>query len=124
MNYFYLFLGAGIAIVLLIIFYDIKNKKKVDEILRANKNIPPLFMLRSAELKVNAIRSALSTPGYIDSVETQNNLIAQLDLIISAYRNREMPLATYYAKLGSLLIAVNKMKTPDPVPQGEIQACL
>ena len=124
MNYFYLFLGAGTAIVLLIIFYDIKNKKKVDEILRANKNIPPLFMLRSAELKVNAIRLALSTPGYIDSVETQNNLIAQLDQIMSSYRNREMPLATYYAKLGSLLITVNKMKAPEPVSQGEIQACL
>jgi len=124
MNYFYLFLGAGTAIVLLIIFYDIKNKKKVDEILRANKNIPPLFMLRSAELKVNAIRSALSTPGYIESAETQNDLIAQLDQIMNSYKNRELPLATYYAKLGSLLITVNKMKMPDPVPQGEVQACL
>ena len=124
MNYFYLFLGAGTAIVLLIIFYDIKNKKRVNEILRANKNIPPLFMLRSAELKVNAIRSALSTPGYIESAETQNELIAQLDQIINSYKNRELPLATYYAKLGSLLITVNKMKTPDPVPQGEVQACL
>jgi hypothetical protein len=124
MNYFYLFLGAGTAIVLLIIFYDIKNKKRVNEILRANKNIPPLFMLRSAELKVNAIRSALSTPGYIDSVETQNNLNEQLDQIMNSYKNREMPLATYYAKLGSLLITVNKMKTPDSVPQGEAQACL
>lgn len=124
MNYFYLFLGAGTAIVLLIIFYDIKNKKKVDEILRANKNIPPLFMLRSAELKVNAIRSALNTPGYIESAETQNELIAQLDQITTSYKNRELPLAAYYAKLGSLLITVNKMKTPDPVPQTEVQACL
>ena len=124
MNYFYLFLGAGAAIVLLIIFYDIKSKKKVDEILRANKNIPPLFMLRSAELKVNAIRSALTTPGYSDSAETQNNLISQLDQIMNSYKNREMPLATYYAKLGSLLITVNKIKTPDPAPQQEVQACL
>ena len=124
MNYFYLFLGAGTAIVLLIIFYDIKNKKKVDEILRANKNIPPLFMLRSAELKVNAIRSALNTPGYIENAETQNELIAQLDQVTTSYKNRELPLAAYYAKLGSLLITVNKMKTPDPVPEGEVQACL
>ena len=124
MNYFYLFLGAGTAIVLLIIFYDIKNKKKVDEILRANKNIPPLFMLRSAELKVNAIKAALSTPGYIESAETQNELIAQLDQVTTSYKNRELPLAAYYAKLGSLLITVNKMKTPDPVPEGEVQACL
>ena len=124
MNFFLLFLVTGAAIVLLIIIYDLKNRKKVNEILRANQNIPPLFMLRSAELKVNAIRSTLNTPGYTDSEETKTALIGQLDKLMSGYKNREIPLATYYAKLGSLLIAVNQLKAQAPESHNEVQACL
>ena len=97
---------------MLIIIYDIQNRKKVNEILRANKNVPPLFMLRSAELKIAAIRSALNIPDYGDAETEQakENLIKQLDKLIAGYKNREMPLTAYYAKLGSLLISVNKFK--------------
>ena len=112
MNYFYLFLGAGSFIVLLIIMYDIQNKKKVNEILRANKNVPPLFMLRSAELKIAAIRSALNIPDYgdVETEQAKEDLIRQLDKLIAGYKGRELPLTAYYAKLGSLLISVNKFK--------------
>jgi hypothetical protein len=112
MNYFYLFLGVGIAIVGLIIIYDIKNRKKVNDILRANQNVPPLFMLRSAELKVNAIRSAIITPGYTDAVieKGKAEIMQQLDKLMTSYKNREIPLSAYYAKLGTLLISVNKLK--------------
>ena len=112
MNYFYLFLGAGIVIVCLIIIYDIQNRKKVNDILRANKNVPPLFMLRSAELKVSAIRAALNIPDYGDTEteKAKDNLIKQLDKLVTGYKNREMPLTAYYAKLGALLISVNKFK--------------
>jgi hypothetical protein len=112
MNYFYLFLGAGIVIVCLIIIYDIQNRKRVNDILRANKNVPPLFMLRSAELKVSAIRAALNIPDYGDA-ETErakDSLIKQLDKLITSYKSREIPLTAYYAKLGALLISVNKFK--------------
>jgi hypothetical protein len=112
MNYFYLFLGAGIVIVLLIILYDIQNKKKVNAILRANKNVPPLFMLRSAEIKVSAIRSVVNNSDYIDAEieETKYEISQQLDKLMNGYKNREIPLTTYYAKLGALLISVNKLK--------------
>jgi hypothetical protein len=112
MNYFYLFLGAGVVIVLLIIIYDVQNKKKVNEILRANKNVPPLFMLRSADIKVSAIRSVLNNSGYVDAEieETKYKISQQLDTLITRYKNREIPLTTYYAKLGALLISVNKLK--------------
>jgi hypothetical protein len=112
MNYFYLFLGAGIVIVCLIIIYDIQNRKRVNDILRANKNVPPLFMLRSAELKVSAIRAALNIPDYGDA-ETErakDSLIKQLDKLVTSYKGREIPLTAYYAKLGALLISVNKFK--------------
>jgi hypothetical protein len=118
MNYFYLFLGAGSFIVLMIIIYDIKNRKKVNDILRANKNVPPLFMLRSAELKIAAIRSALNIPDYgdVETEQTKDNLLKQLDKLVAGYKCREMPLTAYYAKLGSLLISVNKFRASVSAP--------
>jgi hypothetical protein len=112
MNYFYLFLGAGSFIVFMIIIYDIQNRRKVNDILRANKNVPPLFMLRSAELKIAAIRSALNIPDYgdVETEQAKENLMKQLDKLVAGYKNRELPLTAYYAKLGSLLISVNKFR--------------
>jgi hypothetical protein len=112
MDFFYLFLVAGVVIIFIIVKYDKQNKKKVDDILRANKNVPPLFMLRSAELKVNAIRSALNTQDLFDSEKTelQKTLSRQLDQLIASYANRQIALSAYYAKLGALLISVNEFK--------------
>jgi hypothetical protein len=124
MNYFYLFLGAGSFIVLLIIIYDIQNRKKVNEILRANKNVPPLFMLRSADLKIAAIRTALNIPDYgdVETEQAKENLIKQLDKLVAGYKNREMPLTAYYAKLGSLLISVNKFRASVSGAQVQVHA--
>ncbi|MGZ3752032.1 MAG: hypothetical protein ACXVB0_18855 [Mucilaginibacter sp.] len=112
MNYFYLFLVVGVVIVFLIIQYDIQNRKKVNAILRANKNVPPLFMLRSAELKVNAIRAAINTKQYPGDQpdERRRELAHQLDKLIDSYKNREIALSAYYAKLGAMLISVNEIK--------------
>ena len=112
MNFFYLFLVAGVLIIYAIIQYDKQNKKKVDAILRANKNVPPLFMLRSAELKVNAIKAALNSSGEsAGQSETKKAITMQLDQLIESYTNRQIALATYYARLGSLLITVNELKS-------------
>lgn len=112
MNFFYLFLIVGTIIVLLIMQYDRQSKKKVNAILRANKNVPPLFMLRSAELKVTAITTALNTIPAFDAerAEAKKAIAQQLELLITSYKNREVALAAYYAKLGALLISVNELK--------------
>lgn len=112
MNFFYLFLVAGAIIVYLIIQYDKQNKKKVDDILRANKNVPPLFMLRSAEQKVNAIKTIINSPNapFTDQAETKKAIAKQLTKLVDDYKNREIPLSIYYAKLGALLISANDLK--------------
>jgi hypothetical protein len=112
MNYFYLFLVTGLVMVVLIIIYDAQNKKKVTDILRANKNVPPLFMLRSAELKINAMRATLNAPVSGDAAmeELRMHLAGQLEKIMASYKNREIPLTAYYAKLGALMISVNRLK--------------
>lgn len=112
MNYFYLFLAAGAIIVYLIIRYDAHNKRKVSAILRANKNVPPLFMLRSAEIKVSAIKAVVNNHAYnnADIEIAKYEISRQLDKLMADYKNREIPLATYYAKIGALLITANKLK--------------
>src|ERR1700760_3685054 len=109
MNFFYLFLLVGALIVYMIIQYDKQNKKKVDDILRANKNVPPLFMLRSAEQKVNAIKAVINSPNasFTDHAESKKEIAKQLQKLVDDYKSREIPLATYYAKLGALLITAN-----------------
>lgn len=112
MNFALLFLVAGSILIYLIARYEKKNKNEVAEILRANRNVPPLFMLRSAELKVNAIKAALNNPataalaGEAEVARIQR----QFERLLNGYKDREIPLTTYYAKLGALLIAVNHLK--------------
>ncbi|MFB9842945.1 hypothetical protein [Mucilaginibacter ginsenosidivorans] len=111
MNVVILFLVVGFAVIYLIARYDKQNSNKVDVILRANKNVPPLFMLRSAELKVNAIKAALSNPA-MELVDQQGakEVRAQFDQLMDDYKNREITLAIYYTRLGALLIKVNELR--------------
>jgi hypothetical protein len=106
-----LFLIVGIIVIYLIFKYENQNNKKVEEILRANKNVPPLFMLRSAELKVNAIRSALKSSAMSAACEEDiKKTNKELDKLMSSYKNRDITLVTYYSKLGALLIRVSELK--------------
>jgi hypothetical protein len=111
MNIAILFLIAGFILIYLIARYEKKNSNKVEDILRANKNVPPLFMLRSAELKVNAIKAALNNPALGLSGEHEVlRMQKELSRLINGYKDREITLATYYSKLGALLISVNELK--------------
>ena len=111
MDYVLLFLVAGIIAIYFIARYEKRNKSEVEDILRANKNVPPLFMLRSAELKVNAIKAALGSDAMIlASPDDVKYIAGDLDRLMEDYKNREITLAIYYTKLGALLIKVNELK--------------
>jgi len=116
MNVVLLFLIAGFAVIYLIARYEKKNANKVDVILRANKNVPPLFMLRSAEMKVNAIKAALSNEASSTTEGREwKDIREQFDRLMEDYKNRDLTLASYYTRLGVLLIKVNELKG---VPEG------
>ncbi len=112
MNIALLFLIVGIIVIYLIVKYEKQNNKKGEDILRANKNVPPLFMLRSAELKVNAIRSALKSSDMSDACDDEIvKANKELEKLIDSYKNRDIALAAYYSKLGALLIKVTELKS-------------
>ena len=113
MIFFYLFLLAGLTAAFALFSYNKQHKQKVATILRDNKNVPPLFMLRSAELKVNAIKAAIHAGSlhYADVEDEAKKTIAmQLEGLIASYNSRQIALSTYYAKLGALLINVYELK--------------
>ena len=112
MNTTLLFLIVGIIVIYLIVKYEKQNNKKGEDILRANKNVPPLFMLRSAELKVNAIKSALKNANMFDICDDEIiEAGLALNKLINSYKNRDIALAEYYSKLGALLIKVSELKS-------------
>lgn len=117
MNVTLLFLVIGALIIFLIVRYKKQNTQNVNDILRANRNVPPLFMLRSAELKLNAIKSALNGPAMLvpEMDQTRTELLSDLYKIVDGYKNREITLAVYYTKLGALLITVSGLKGVGPL---------
>ena len=108
MEFVLLFLVAGLVATYFIARYEKKNSNAVEEILRANKNVPPLFMLRSAELKINAIKTALLSDWM--SASDVKQVADELEGLLEDYKNRDITLAVYYTKLGALLIRVNELK--------------
>ena len=113
MNIALLCLISGIIIIYLIVKYEKQNNagKIEEDIHRANKNVPPLFMLRSAELKVNAIRSALKTAALSDPYDQDiKSASRELEKIVDSYKDRNLTLAAYYSKLGALLIRITELK--------------
>jgi hypothetical protein len=112
MNIALLFLIAGSILIYLIARYEKKNKNEVEDILRANKNVPPLFMLRSAELKVNAIKATLNNPAIAMMAGEHEvaKMQKEFESLMNGYKDREITLAAYYTKLGALLITVNELK--------------
>lgn len=113
MIFFSLFLLVGLMAAFAMLTYSRQNKRKVTAILRDNKNVPPLFMLRSAELKVNAIKAALNAGGSMFddyNHEARKTIALQLEELTESYKNRQIALTTYYAKLGALLINVYELK--------------
>ncbi len=108
MEYALLFLVVGLVATYIIARYEKKSSNADEDILRANKNVPPLFMLRSAELKVNAIKSALLSDWM--STNDVKQIAEELECLLEDYKNRDITLAVYYTKLGALLIRVNELK--------------
>ena len=108
MEFVLLFLVAGLVATYFLARYEKKNSNAVEDILRANKNVPPLFMLRSAELKINAIKTALLSDWMAASDVKQ--VAEELEGLLEDYKNRDITLAVYYTKLGALLIRVNELK--------------
>ena len=126
MEYFYLFVIGAVTLAVVLYQFDKMQRSNIRKILKNNKNVPQLLMLRSAEQKLASLRGALNrletlleqdandlcyVDGYVSSMISEKKTIAlQLELLIISYQNGLTTVNDYYAKLGALLIRVNELK--------------
>ena len=110
MDNIYLFAAAGVVIVLLIIQYDITQRKKLKKVLKKTRNVEPLFMMQSAGQKLTTLKAAMaefeskmSNYGLdMQAENVLNKITAKLEETMAAYNNGQVTLSEYYDMLSKL----------------------
>jgi hypothetical protein len=118
MEFLFFFSLAGVAIVTLILLFDKKQTIKVNAILKETRGIPPLFLLKSTEQKINTLKAALRyddvtqnmsgatslTSVYNSQTESnRQSKVQELKLLSARYNNGQISLETYNVKLDELI---------------------
>ncbi len=118
MEFLFFFSLAGVAIVTLILLFDKKQTIKVNAILKETRGIPPLFLLKSTEQKINTLKAALRyddvaqnmsgaaslTSVYNSQTESSRQTrVQELKLLSARYNNGQISLETYNVKLDELI---------------------
>jgi len=122
MDYFYYFLVAGAAIVILILQFDKKQTAKLNMVLKEAKSVPPLFLLRATEQKIVTLKAALHTKhnainmAVVSSDNALQHATAdnvkdltyqRLKILSARYNNGQIDIETYNKKLDELLDQLN-----------------
>lgn len=118
MDIFALCAVVGAAIVILILKFDKSQTVKVNAVLQEARSIPPLFLLKSTEQKIDALKAALrfdDAPqnmtgagtmkdiyGSVSEARRQNK-VQELKLLSSKYNNGQISIEVYNARLDELL---------------------
>lgn len=121
MEIVFYFLGIGTVIMFGILMYDTKQSRRLNNILRENKNVQPLFMQRSAEQRLNALNTQLygnmptgantSPSGRVNMNEGARQLVAaQLNKLVSDYNAGQISLKQYNAKLKEMLEMIHEVQ--------------
>jgi hypothetical protein len=123
MDVFFFFLVAGVTIIVLILKFDKKQAVKVNAVLRENRSIPPMFLLKSTEQKIAALKVTLrfdDVPQNMAAASTMANLynnkneslrlskVQELKLLSAKYNNGQISIEAYNAKLDELLDMVQQ----------------
>src|ERR1700744_2550032 len=114
MDVFFFFAVAGIALVVLILKFDKKQTVKVSSVLRESRSIPPMFLLKATEQKIDSLKSLLrydDTPVNMAAVaSTQKNSeelriskVQELKVLSARYNNGLISINAYNARLDELL---------------------
>jgi hypothetical protein len=123
MDVFFFFLVAGVTIIVLILKFDKKQAVKVNAVLRESRSIPPMFLLKSTEQKIAALKVTLrfdDVPQNMAAASTMANLynnkneslrlskVQELKLLSAKYNNGQISIEAYNEKLDELLDMVQQ----------------
>ena len=118
MEFLFFFSLAGVIIVSLILKFDKKQAVKVRAVLKESRNVPPLFMLKSTEQKINLLKAALrydDAPQNMAAAASLSNVystkseslrlskVQELKLLSSKYNNGLISIEAYNTRLDELM---------------------
>ena len=123
MGIMFYFIVLGIAAAFLLLVFDTQQRYKLTQILNQAGNVQPLFMLKSAEQKLNTLNTLLYgdivltkegttiTRGRININESARQIIAsQLNIITNNYRAARITLRNFHVQLNELLATIHRVK--------------
>jgi hypothetical protein len=97
MDNFYSLLIIGSLVVLLILQFDIQQRRKVKKVLKQTNDVQPLLMIQSMNQKIDKINRALATTLNSDKIE------AQLRKSMEDYNAGRIDMQLYNRHLNELL---------------------
>ncbi|QHS56159.1 hypothetical protein GWR56_11650 [Mucilaginibacter sp. 14171R-50] len=96
-NFFY-FLIAGSIIVYLILKFDKRNRKKLNKVLLQAQDVQPLYLKKSVEHKLNALKASQG-----NGQTTRSIVEKELDELVAEYDKGLISLPDYCHRLNRLL---------------------
>jgi hypothetical protein len=123
MDVFFFFLVAGVTIIVLILKFDKKQAVKVKAVLRESRSVPPMFLLKSTEHKIEALKVTLrfdDVPQNMAAAASMASLynnkseslrlskVQELKLLSAKYNNGQISIEAYNTKLDELLDMVHQ----------------
>lgn len=123
MEIMFYFLVVGVVAVFLVLVFDTQQNNRLTQILKETRYIQPLFMLKSAEEKLNTLNTLLYgniiltkegntiRKGQVKINESARQIIAsQLNTLTNNYEAGRITLKNYHCQLNELLATINKVK--------------
>jgi hypothetical protein len=95
---FFYFLLAGSTIVYLILKFDTNNRQKLSKVLIQARDVEPMYMRKSAQHKVQALKVACNNPKTTHTIVEQ-----QLDELVADFDKGNITLVDYCNRLNRLL---------------------
>lgn len=118
MDVLFFFTVVSVAIMVLILRFDKQQTIKIKNVLKENRDIPPLFLLKLTEEKINSLKTALrfddipqnmATAGSMSNIygapneNRRQSKVQELKALSSKYNNGQISIESYNMKLDELL---------------------
>ncbi|MES2275490.1 MAG: hypothetical protein V4592_05680 [Bacteroidota bacterium] len=86
-------IACGLLLVL-VLFFTLRNKRSVNKMLEDNTNVVPLMMQKATQIKVSRLQQ-----------ETKNDTKAneQLQKLVAAYKSNQINITEYNEKLDTMI---------------------
>lgn len=98
---------GGAVILILILIFDIRQRKKFNTILKQSQDVEPLLMKQSAAKKLSKLQNVLQTTRSAN-MALYNKVSQKLDETTRDYNTGKMPLPEYTNRLDLILNYIDK----------------